>query len=214
MCGRLLILSCKHWSWLMMMSLKYSVCSMSTKPGLMEIDHRGGSNVSMCLTELSWIYFSFTYLLKSNRKIYVKFVHLLSSEALLATSTIANFKTDNITIRAHRDVETGCNVNLLTYWICIKCHHLDTSATWWIYNSFFRITILMNCSSFSSLIVHALWIVHWFVQEEITFLFFVGTIVVLGSVVQTCTLGTGKLPLWLQQGEKKQTFDALKYRKL
>lgn len=30
---------------------------------------------------------------------------LLSSEALLATSTIANFKTDNITIWAHQDVE-------------------------------------------------------------------------------------------------------------
>lgn len=86
----------------MMMSLKYSVlCSMSTKPGLMEIDHHGGSNVSMCLFELSWIYFSFTYLLKSNRKIYfLKKVYLLSSEALLATSTIANFKTDIITLQS------------------------------------------------------------------------------------------------------------------
>lgn len=73
MCGRLFILSCKHWTWLMMMSLKYSVCSVSTKPGLMEIDHRGGSNVGMCLFELSWIYFSFTYLLKSNRKIYIQY---------------------------------------------------------------------------------------------------------------------------------------------
>lgn len=114
MCGRLFILSCKHWTWLMMMSLKYSVCSMSTKPGLMEIDHRGGSNVSMCLFELSWIYFSFTYLLKSNRNIYMKFVYFLSSEALLATSAIANFKNDNIPIWVHQD--GGNRLNIWTIW--------------------------------------------------------------------------------------------------
>lgn len=43
-------------TWLMTISQKYSVCSMNTKPDLMETDHCGSSNVSMCLFESSWRY--------------------------------------------------------------------------------------------------------------------------------------------------------------